>query len=26
MAAAAQAKICNECLDLCREIREEIKS
>ena len=26
MAAAAQAKICNECLDLCREIRHEIKS
>jgi len=26
MAAAAQAKICNECLDLCHEIREEIKS
>ena len=26
MAAAAQAKICAECLDLCREIRDEIKS
>ena len=26
MAAAVQAKICDECLDLCREIRDEIKS
>ena len=26
MAAAARAKICDECLDLCREIRDEIKS
>jgi hypothetical protein len=26
MAAAAQAKICDECLDLCREIRDEINS
>src|SRR5215813_3094847 len=26
MAAAARAKICDECLDLCREIRDEIKT
>jgi hypothetical protein len=26
MAAAAQARICNECLDLCREIRDEINA
>src|SRR5262252_3615094 len=26
MAAGAQARICDECLDLCREIRDEIKS
>jgi len=26
MAAAARVKICDECLDLCREIRDEIKS
>jgi hypothetical protein len=25
MAAAAQAKICDECLELCREIRDEIR-
>ena len=26
MAAAPQARICDECLDLCREIRDEIKA
>ena len=26
MAAVPQARICDECLDLCREIRDEIKT